>query len=66
MPDRLSLATLGRVPGAVARPAYDPAAVTVGILHLGLGAFHRAHQAIYTEEAMLVECFELGFGQLVA
>ena len=25
---------------------------SIGIVHLGLGAFHRAHQAIYTEEAM--------------
>lgn len=24
---------------------------TVGILHLGLGAFHRAHQAVFTEDA---------------
>ncbi|GAA0943650.1 mannitol dehydrogenase family protein [Nonomuraea longicatena] len=24
----------------------------VGVVHLGLGAFHRAHQAVYTEEAM--------------
>ena len=31
MPDRLSLATLGRVPGAVARPAYDPAAVRAAL-----------------------------------
>jgi fructuronate reductase len=28
---------------------HDPRA---GIVHLGLGAFHRAHQAVYTEEAM--------------
>lgn len=55
MPDRLSLATLGRVPGAVARPAYDPAAVTVGILHLGLGAFHRAHQAVYTDDVLAAD-----------
>lgn len=52
MPDRLTLATLARVPADVARPAYDPAAVRVGILHLGLGAFHRAHQAVYTDDVM--------------
>ncbi len=27
----------------------------VGIVHLGLGAFHRAHQAVFTQEAMLAE-----------
>ncbi len=48
----LSLATLGDVPETVARPAYDVAAVSVGIVHLGLGAFHRAHQAVYTDSAL--------------
>ena len=47
----LSLATLDRVPAAVARPGYDVAALRIGIVHLGLGAFHRAHQAIYTDSA---------------
>lgn len=42
----LSLDTLTDAPGAVGRPAYDVAAVKIGILHLGLGAFHRAHQAV--------------------
>lgn len=48
----LSLATLGDVPPTVARPAYDVAAVSVGIVHLGLGAFHRAHQAVYTDSVL--------------
>lgn len=42
---RLSNATLASLPPTVARPAYDRAAVTPGIVHLGIGAFHRAHQA---------------------
>lgn len=29
--------------------AYDPAGVGIGIVHIGLGAFHRAHQAVYLE-----------------
>ena len=33
----------------VARPAYDRSQLASGIVHLGLGAFHRAHQALYTE-----------------
>ncbi|MEV0797196.1 mannitol dehydrogenase family protein [Kribbella sp. NPDC050281] len=32
-------------------PAVDPRALSVGIVHLGLGAFHRAHQAVVTERA---------------
>ena len=46
---RLSLATLPGVPPEVPRPGYDVAAVGIGIVHLGLGAFHRAHQAVYTD-----------------
>lgn len=34
------------------RPGYDPAAHGIGIVHLGLGAFHRAHQAAYTDAAI--------------
>ncbi len=36
-------------PPRCARPDYDIGAVGVGIVHLGLGAFHRAHQAVYTD-----------------
>jgi len=50
--NRLSLRALAALPPAVVRPAFDPARVTVGILHLGLGAFHRAHQAVYTDDVL--------------
>jgi fructuronate reductase len=33
-------------------PSPLPAALGVGILHLGLGAFHRAHQAAFTQDAI--------------
>ena len=49
---QLHLAALPHLPANVARPAYDPASVGVGILHLGLGAFHRAHQAVYTDTVL--------------
>ena len=52
MLQRLSLGTLAALPEAVARPAYEPASVGIGIVHLGIGAFHRAHQAIYTDDAL--------------
>ncbi|MET3228180.1 UNVERIFIED_ORG: fructuronate reductase [Burkholderia sp. 1263] len=32
----------------------------IGIVHLGIGNFHRAHQALYTEEAMLAAGGEWG------
>jgi fructuronate reductase len=49
---RLSNATLDELPPDVARPRYDRAAVSAGIVHLGIGAFQRAHQAMYTEAAL--------------
>jgi len=49
---RLSSATLGSLAPDVARPGYDRDAQAVGIVHFGLGAFHRAHQAVYTDAAM--------------
>jgi fructuronate reductase len=48
---RLSRAAIPALPEAT-RPLLTPGAVPAGILHLGLGAFHRAHQAVYTEEAV--------------
>lgn len=51
MSRRLSLAALDALPASV-RPRVDPRALSVGIVHLGLGAFHRAHQAAFTEDAM--------------
>lgn len=40
------------LPAGVGRPGYDRARLEPGILHIGLGAFHRAHQAIYTDAAL--------------
>ena len=50
--DRLCDATLARLPGSVARPVYDRSAMRPGIVHLGVGAFHRAHQAAYTDAVL--------------
>ena len=52
---RLSNATLNDLPETIARPGYDRAALTPGIVHVGLGNFHRAHQAWY-----LHRLFQLG------
>lgn len=49
---RLSAAALARLPAGVGKPGYDRKAVRTGIVHLGIGAFHRAHQAVYTEHAL--------------
>ena len=49
---RLSDAMLGRLPASVSRPGYDRAVMATGIVHLGLGAFHRAHQAVLTDAVL--------------
>jgi fructuronate reductase len=48
--ESLSSATLDRLPIAM-RPLVDPRELQTRVVHFGLGAFHRAHQAVYTEAA---------------
>ncbi|WP_151637447.1 mannitol dehydrogenase family protein [Noviherbaspirillum aerium] len=59
MTQSLSLSTFARLPLAI-RPHYDPAALRAGIVHIGTGAFHRAHQAVYTEEALAADYGDWG------
>ncbi|GGI83940.1 hypothetical protein GCM10011581_21400 [Saccharopolyspora subtropica] len=47
---RLDRTTAARLP-ADARPRVDPGELRPRVVHFGLGAFHRAHQAVYTETA---------------
>jgi mannitol 2-dehydrogenase len=49
---KLSDKTLALLPDTVKRPAYDRATLTAGIVHIGLGNFHRAHQAWYLHRLM--------------
>ncbi|WP_062119852.1 mannitol dehydrogenase family protein [Aureimonas sp. AU40] len=51
-PPRLSAATLDRLPSAIARPGYDRSTARAGIVHLGVGAFHRGHQAVFADDAL--------------
>ncbi len=47
---RLSDRTLPDLPLEVSVPTYDRAALRPGIVHIGVGGFHRAHQAVYLDE----------------
>ena len=40
------------LPVSVQAPDYDRTTQAAGIVHIGIGAFHRAHQAVYTDDAM--------------
>lgn len=40
------------LPDTIAVPSYDREAVTTGIVHFGVGNFHRAHQAVYADDLL--------------
>lgn len=44
--------SLDQIPAGVARPRYSRDDLSPGIVHIGLGNFHRAHQAWYTHRLM--------------
>ena len=46
------LQTPDGLPASVIRPGYDRDRITTGILHLGPGAFFRAHLAVYTDDVL--------------
>ena len=48
----LSAATLRTLPASVDTPAYDRTSHAPGVVHLGLGAFHRAHQAMVFDQLL--------------
>lgn len=61
-PVALSRQNLARLPAGVGQPAFDPARVRPGIVHLGLGGFHRAHMARYTHDLMDIRPDALDWG----
>src|SRR5271165_5999021 len=52
---RLSPATLGQAKAGCVLPGYDRASLRIGIVHLGLGAFARAHLATYTDDLLATD-----------
>lgn len=51
---RLNETTLPLLSPNVAVPQYDRRVVTPGIVHIGVGGFHRAHEAVYLDDLMAV------------
>jgi mannitol 2-dehydrogenase len=51
-PQPLNARTLKYWSGRLPAPAYDRDLVTPGMVHVGVGAFHRAHQAMYHDQLM--------------
>ena len=46
----LSMRTLHQLDPRIAIPTYERGALRRGIVHLGVGGFHRAHQAVYLDD----------------
>ncbi|MBC2608023.1 mannitol dehydrogenase family protein [Pelagicoccus albus] len=49
---KLNSANVGNLASNIEVPAYDRQAVTPSIMHVGVGGFHRAHQAVYTDDLL--------------
>ncbi len=47
---RLSLETIENLPDTIRRPLYRREDISPGIMHIGVGNFHRAHQAVYLDD----------------
>src|SRR3954464_4054620 len=58
MPIELSRSAFKELSETAAVPKYDPNALRAGIVHFGVGNFHRAHQAVYLDDL-----FNLGLDQ---
>jgi mannitol 2-dehydrogenase len=65
---KLSNTTLGQIP--ISKPSYNRDEIGVGIVHFGVGGFHRAHQAMYIdgllEKGLAAEWGICGVGVLPA
>ena len=61
-PIALNRRSLADLQASVERPRFDPSRVRPGIVHIGLGGFHRAHMARYTHELMEQDARALDWG----
>ena len=52
---QLNNASLASLAKEIVAPDYDRKNVSTGIVHLGIGAFHRSHQAYFTELALSLD-----------
>jgi mannitol 2-dehydrogenase len=48
----LSQKTLSSLSASVSMPAYDRKGVRTGIVHIGVGGFHRSHEAMYIDRLL--------------
>ncbi|MET3579367.1 fructuronate reductase [Mesorhizobium robiniae] len=51
-PERLGPKLISRLRSDIQKPSYDRTALAAGMAHIGVGAFHRCHQAEYTDDLL--------------
>ena len=61
MTAKLNTANLSKLDPQISVPRYDRSKVGQSIMHVGVGGFHRAHQAVYTDD-LLNEGGDLAWG----
>ena len=49
---KLNQENLSKIADRISIPAYDRSVIKTGIVHVGVGGFHRAHQALYTDQLL--------------
>ena len=49
---KLNAVSLADLPAEVVKPAYNRSELKAGIVHIGIGAFHRSHQAYFTDRVL--------------
>src|SRR5438067_12565578 len=49
---QLNRANLKSIAGRAQVPSFDPAGLPGSIVHVGVGGFHRAHQAVYLDDLL--------------
>jgi len=56
----LSASRLTSLPPSVETPDYDPSRISSGIVHFGVGSFHRSHEAMYIDRILNAGSLEWG------
>ncbi|MER8826180.1 mannitol dehydrogenase family protein [Mesorhizobium sp. M0938] len=51
-PETLGPKLISRLRSDIQKPSYDRTALAAGMAHIGVGAFHRCHQAEYTDDLL--------------
>ena len=60
MTTKLSVQNLAAIAASAAVPGYERSSLAAGIVHFGIGNFHRAHQAVYLDSLLTPAVIMIG------